>query len=407
MSKNSHTETEVKSIEKNILGEAQRFALSLFNQKHDARLVYHNFQMASEIVEKAGVIARDNAYPEAIEKEAKLTAWFYHLGILFNYANPIPKSCELLQKFLTAKGFPQQRTKKTVQIILQIGNNQAPTTKSGQCLLDAINACQFGLDFFVKFPLLKLEKELILGQPFSKNDWAQFQLQQLLNARFFTPYGKVTFEPLVAQNILTQKQVLDKIESSPLLLEDALPRNFQSLERKLPNSGTQTFFRTNYRNHINLSAIADGKANIMITVNALLISVIISVITYKNITETTPSVLLPAVIFLITGLSSLIFAVLSARPKVTSVNEQLPPFDQAKKNIVFFGNFVKMDIEKYEEAMDAMFRDGELLYGNMTRDLYYLGKVLDKKYRYLTISYNIFMVGFVSTVLTFLILLFF
>jgi len=46
------------------------------------------------------------------------------------------------------------------------------------------------------------------------------------------------------------------------------------------------------------------------------------------------------------------------------------------------------------------------MYGNMTRDLYYLGKVLDKKYRLLTMSYNIFMVGFATTVLFFLIALF-
>ena len=57
-------------------------------------------------------------------------------------------------------------------------------------------------------------------------------------------------------------------------------------------------------------------------------------------------------------------------------------------------------------AMDAMLRDGELLYGNMTRDLYFLGKVLEKKYRYLSISYNIFMVGFIITVGLFLITLF-
>jgi hypothetical protein len=56
--------------------------------------------------------------------------------------------------------------------------------------------------------------------------------------------------------------------------------------------------------------------------------------------------------------------------------------------------------------MDAVLRDGELLYGNMVRDLYFLGKVLDKKYRYLTMSYNIFMIGFIATVITFLIAIF-
>ena len=116
-------------------------------------------------------------------------------------------------------------------------------------------------------------------------------------------------------------------------------------------------------------------------------------------------ILMPVVIFLVTGLSSLIFAVLSARPKVTTLNAVDQSPEEARKNIVFFGNFVQMDVDAFEEALDAVFRDSELLYGNMTRDLYYLGKVLDKKYRYLTLSYNIFMIGFVATVITFMIAL--
>ena len=79
------------------------------------------------------------------------------------------------------------------------------------------------------------------------------------------------------------------------------------------------------------------------------------------------------------------------------------PTEEIQKNIVFFGNFAHLDLEQYEEAVDAMFRDSELIYGNMVRDLYFLGKVLDQKYKYLSLSYNVFMVGFVVTVLTFMI----
>jgi hypothetical protein len=184
------------------------------------------------------------------------------------------------------------------------------------------------------------------------------------------------------------------------------PSRFQNLEMKVPERGIQTFFRSNFRNHIHLSAIADNKANIMISVNAILISVLISILTYQNITETNPKVLLPVVLFLITGLTSLIFAVLSIRPKVTShINPNMPP-ETIRQHITFFGNFVRLEVEQFEEAMDSLFRNGEYLYQAMTRDLYYLGKVLDKKYRYLTISYNIFMVGFVATVISFLIMLF-
>ena len=83
----------------------------------------------------------------------------------------------------------------------------------------------------------------------------------------------------------------------------------------------------------------------------------------------------------------------------------MPP-SEIRKNIVFFGNFIRLDLETYEKAMDDMFNDSELLYGNLTRDLYFLGKVLDKKYRFLTISYNVFMVGFFVTVVTFLFVFF-
>ena len=211
----------------------------------------------------------------------------------------------------------------------------------------------------------------------------------------------------MAQNILLQKTKVEKNKLTGVTSfeEDGTIRNFQGLERKLPSSAIQTFFRANYRNHINLSAIADNKANIMISVNAILISVLISLLTYKNLTETNPMVLMPAIIFVVINMISLIFAILSIRPKVTSLNNEGTTPSVAKRNIVFFGNFVNLDLEKYEEAVDAMFRDGELLYGNMVRDLYFLGKVLDKKYRYLTMAYNTFMIGFVTTVIAFLIVI--
>ncbi|MCB0599068.1 MAG: HD family phosphohydrolase, partial [Phaeodactylibacter sp.] len=106
------------------------------------------------------------------------------------------------------------------------------------------------------------------------------------------------------------------------------------------------------------------------------------------------------------GMASLIFAVLSARPKVTTLNREGAPMEEIRRNVVFFGNFVHLRPDQFEQAMEEVFNDSELLYGNMVRDLYYLGKVLDKKYRYLSISYNIFMVGFIATVGTFLIALF-
>jgi hypothetical protein len=148
-----------------------------------------------------------------------------------------------------------------------------------------------------------------------------------------------------------------------------------------------------------LSAIADNKAHIMISVNSILLSVAISVLTYHTLTDRNPLLVLPIIIFLVTGLTSLIFAVLSSRPRINAT----PNRTAGRTNWMFFGNFIHLSMEEYEKEVDDMLRDGASLYGNMTRDTYLLGKVLDKKYRLLTVSYNVFMLGFVATVVGYLV----
>ncbi len=406
MAKISQTETGISIAPKLILEAAQEFVLNLFNEKNDTRLVYHNYFLTANVVKEVEIIACEDGASEDLLEAAQLGAWFHNVGMLFDYQDPAKKCIELAGQFLQKQNYPVEKQELVLKAIEDFYQNQVGNNETSTLLNDAVNACHYTAKFFEINPLLRLEKELMLKQQYSKADWAHCQLPLLLNAKFFTSFAKLTYEPIVAQNILAQKALVEKSKNAPFdLRENDAMRKFQKLERKLPSAGTQTFFRTSYRNHINLSSIADNKANIMISVNAILISVMISILSYRNITESKPMVLLPMVVFLITGLSSLIFAVLASRPKVTSLNDKDKPLEEVKKNIVFFGNFVTLDLEKYEAAMDAMMRDGELLYGNLTRDLYHLGKVLNKKYWFLTISYNIFMVGFVTTVLTFLIAL--
>jgi hypothetical protein len=57
-----------------------------------------------------------------------------------------------------------------------------------------------------------------------------------------------------------------------------------------------------------------------------------------------------------------------------------------------FGNFYKMPLEEYEWAVNEMMKDNAYLYNSMIKDLYFFGVVLEKKYRLLRITYNIFMI---------------
>ena len=398
------------SLPKDIIVAAQQHVLKLFNNQSGSRLLYHNYQRASALVALVASIGQGSGYSAEVIEIAQLGAWFQGVGCLEDFNNFENRSVIQTRIFLEGRNYPSHKLNRVLAAINASKPEVAPRSTDAELLSDAVTAFDFSTNYLEINPLVRLERELVLNEKLSTLEWEQKQLTNLLDAKFFTPYGKLNYEPVLAQNILTQKNILEKGRAKALQSGDEdgeFPlRKFQNIERKVPRAGIQTFFRSNYRNHINLSVIADNKANIMISVNAIVVSLLISILTYKDVTTTAPVVLLPVVTFLITGLTSLVFAVLSIRPKVTELNNAKTPKPDVKKNIVFFGNFVHLDLEEYEEAMDAMFRDSELMYGNMTRDLYYLGKVLDKKYRYLTNSYNIFMVGFIATVLTFLVTMF-
>ena len=383
-----------------IVKETLREVNDFLNLNHNSNLVYHNFQHSIALLQHIDAICREEKTIDHSSKEiSQLAAIYYNVGFAKNPADPISSARE------AAKNELKDETVSTkVQDCLQaLAEGAFANTDAEKLIQDALAAHELANETETSNPIQRMEAELLAGKKISSLVWNEKRLDKFLNTSFHFPYSKIHFEPIIAQRSLEFKQKVERNKlNGPKGWELDQVRNFQSLERRIPNSGNQTFFRTNYRNHINLSAIADNKANIMISVNAIVLSVLISVLSYRNITETNPKVLMPIVIFLATGLTSLIFAVLSARPKVTRLNTGKRNLEDYKKNITFFGNFVNLSLEQYEEAMDAMLRDAELVYGNMTRDLYHLGKVLDQKYRYLTISYNVFMVGFIATVFTFM-----
>lgn len=163
--------------------------------------------------------------------------------------------------------------------------------------------------------------------------------------------------------------------------------------------GIETMFKTTSRNHIDLSAMADSKANIMISVNSIIISIVASVLLGKL--DTDPHYIIPTVILLGVCLTTIIFAIIATRPKVTSGTFTQEDIEAKKVNLLFFGNFHSVGLENYQRGVTAMMNDSDYLYGSMIKDIYFLGQVLGRKYRYLRYSYNTFMYGLIAAVLAF------
>ncbi|HEX8299156.1 MAG TPA: Pycsar system effector family protein [Rubricoccaceae bacterium] len=179
------------------------------------------------------------------------------------------------------------------------------------------------------------------------------------------------------------------------------PDDPDSLFRAMgPRRGVETLFRSSYRVNMDLTSLADAKANIMISVNGFIVSILIAAIAPK--VDANPWLLIPTSVFLIGCVVSLIFAVLSARPRVTSHHVTLDEIRRNKTNILFFGNFASLKESDYQIAMKERMMDPVALYELMITDIYGVGAVLERKYKLLRGAYTSFLSALIVGVIAFI-----
>jgi hypothetical protein len=113
--------------------------------------------------------------------------------------------------------------------------------------------------------------------------------------------------------------------------------------------------------------------------------------------------LVPTILLISVCLATMVFSILASRPNVSSGKFTREDIKNKQTNLLFFGNFHAMTVEDYQWGMKEMMKDADYLYGSLIKDIYYLGKVLGRKYRHLRVAYSIFMYGFVVAILSFII----
>ncbi|WP_298145780.1 Pycsar system effector family protein [Flavobacterium sp.] len=193
----------------------------------------------------------------------------------------------------------------------------------------------------------------------------------------------------------------DKATSSEISTENDKGKK----KNKVPKTerGIDTMFRTTLNNHNNLSGLVDNKANILLSVNAIIISVSLTTIIPKLDNPSNAHLIIPTLILIVSSVIAITFAILATRPTITGGSFTRKEVYEKKVNLLFFGNFYKMSYEDYSWAMNELIKDKDYVYNSMIKDLYHLGIVLEKKYRLLRIAYTIFMFGIIISVIAFLI----
>jgi len=202
-----------------------------------------------------------------------------------------------------------------------------------------------------------------------------------------------------------------KLEESTRALQEHMDESTKdsgkpdSGSKKVPKKagtarGIETMFRSAYRVQMDLTALADNKANMMISINGIIISIIIAAVAPKL--DSNPWLLLPTTVFLLGNLISMVFAILAARPRVSSVPITLQDLHHSKGNILYFGDFANLPESQYVEGMFEMVGDRSVLYETMMRNLHGLGTVLRKKFALLQVAYTAFMIALILGVASFI-----
>ncbi|GAB3193977.1 putative metal-dependent HD superfamily phosphohydrolase [Pontibacter aydingkolensis] len=384
-----------------IVKQASEFIFKLFKERLSKKLVYHNYKHTYETAAEAENLGKLSDLPEDELQDLILAAWFHDTGYIETYADHEEESVKIATAWLQEQGYPEERIERICRIILSTEHSRQPEGQLEELLVDA-DMSNIGKDtFFATAELLRVEWEIYQDKFFSDREWAQFQIDFLLSTTFHTHQAQKKFAGQLGLNIQEQRTRLKKEVKKKKKKEK---KHRETLAQ--PKRGIETMFRNTYRTHLNLSAIADNKANMMISLNAIILSVIITYLSAK--TSATGSefaqhrtLLIPVGTLVLTTLGSVIFAIISAQPEVTSFSFKKEKMNSRNINLLFFGNFTHLPLEDFQHGMHEIMRDKKSLYNNMITDIYYLGEVLDRKYKILRISYTIFMVGLVLTVIAF------
>lgn len=395
----------MKNIDIRILKQAEDHVTGLYEVAGNNNLHYHNIDHTREVVNRSNEIA---AHYELTERDMivlNIAAWFHDTGHL--YTDPISheeKSVELMKEWLLQQSEYTDLAADIGQAILATRFSTPPASLIQQIIKDA-DTFHFGLPGFKKTDR-RLRKELEQRKVLTVlMDWKRNAINLLETHRYFTSYCQHLLEAGKKKNLEKLKKNTD---GNGIHVTGIAERGQTAADNKskggtrsgIITKGIQTMLRLTSENHMRLSEMADNKANILISVNAIIISVILSVLIRKI--EVDKHLAIPTLVFLFSSLVTIVISILATRPKITKGNFTREDVLNRRTNLLFFGNFFNTGLDEYKWGMATMMNDPNYLYGTLVDDIYYLGKVLGRKYKLVRIAYSVFMIGIIVSALAFI-----
>lgn len=394
-----------------LLKNAERYATNILENQLSPDLVYHNCEYTKKVVDAVQLIGTQEQLSTEEIEIAQIAAWFHNTGYRDTYYEHEEKSRAILSEFLSEENVSAEKKGKIIDCILlpQVGKKTKNNIE--KVLMDAGKTSVKEGDYKISLDLLRQELLAVKKIEQSEVESLQNYLETILKYEFHTTYGKETLLPArdklknkLEKRLNKLQKLVDESLSSDLGVTTAqlkaMKKKLQKAEGR-PERGIETMFRLTSKNHLDLSGMADSKANIMISINSIIMSVVLGSLMQKL--DSNEHLVIPTIILLVVNLSALIFAILSLRPNVSDGLFTREDIENQKTNLLFFGNFHKMKREDYHWGMNKLMGNANFLYSNLIDDIYFLGVVLARKYKLLRTSYTIFMYGMVVVVIAYII----
>ena len=386
-----------------ILSKAKQFVGVVFRQKGSVDSYYHNFTHTAEVVKITEEIANALAVKEEDKEMLLIAAWFHDIGYIERCKGHEEVGIRMVTDFLKENGYPKEKIETVSSLINATKMPRNPKNLLEEIICDA-DLYHLGTNQFdAKGELFREELEKQNGSKINDKDWLETNLDFFKQHEFYTTYAKDRFETQKNINYIKLQKKLKEVKKEMAEENSASSGKQEKKKKKELDKGAgrsiETMFRNTVRTHVDFSSMADTKANIMISVNTLILTIIVSIMIRKL--DTNPHLIIPTALLTLTSLITLVYAILVTRPKVTSGIFTEEDVNQKKVNLLFFGNFHKMPLKDFNWGMKEMIKDKDFLYDNMISDFYYLGQVLGQKYQKLRVCYTIFMYGVIISVVAF------
>lgn len=376
------------------------------NSGFDQEKINYKIKIAQSVIEAINELAIQSGLTSAEINALIISTWF-NATVGSELPDSSVSRTQLSAEFLKENDCDSELIKLIEECFSAMEKSFIPKTDLHKVMTDADSRYLSSHSYIER---VGTQREQTSGNDYTDIEWYEYCENSLIRHKYFTEYALEHYEEGKAENLDKIRVRLKKLlKKQDQLLEKELQVNesaLKEMKKKLvkasgrPERGVETLFRLTSKNHYTLNAAVDTKSNILISINSIILSIVLGTMLGKI--EEDPHLLVPIIMLAITNLWAIALAVFATRPVMTHGKFSIDDVKKGNTNLLFYGNFHQMEMNEYLEGLNGLMNESTSLYDSIGKDIYFMGIALNKKFTLLRRSFNVFIYGFIASVIVFI-----